>query len=1175
MAAVVLLTSSLAIAAGGAGPGGAKPLPVTSGRCGGIEPTILGTVGDDRLVGTPGGDVIVAGDGDDRVQGGGGADVICGGGGSDRVDGGPGEDTIAGGPGQDSLHGGADSDTIGGGRGQDNVYGGAGTDRIYGGLGDDILSPGRGRDAIFGGPGADRILPGDGSSLIVPDPAAPDHVASDLELPAPEIKVRDPGDPSYLLGADITLPDESAEQLLGPFDADPNEFDPPQRWADVVNPGRGDDTVTASPGSDRVIGSPGNDTIAGGGGQDRVEGGEGNDTLDGGPGADVIGGGEGNDKIDTGPGTGTGIVELGDVVDAGEGDDTVTGGPDADAISGGAGADAIYSGEARDHVDGGDGGDRITAGGGDDAVRAGTGSDVVDAGAGRDTVDSGDGDDEVDGGPDRDVIAGGPGADRLSGGRGGDSIVAGPDDGADGADTVDGGDSVDDISGGGGDDTLQGGADPDTIFGQSGDDRIESDAGYDSAYGNDGNDTCIDAEQSFLCEQRMGTADNTLVQDAPVPGGGVCDAWASPTGDDQAPGDADHPYRTAERLVNALRAGQTGCLKGGATFEEPDFELHARGGGEAGQPVTLRTEPAAELATIRGRVWVDQSAHDISFEGLRFDGQNPLAELRGAGAALPSPTVDGDRITFFGDDVTTTSTATCFVLGSVTGFGIAEDISITGSRIHDCGVPAPPDQPSGDHGVDLEASRNAVVADNYIYDNADKGVLVYPDAQGSVIRDNVLDRNRIDLHFGTAVSPGGDWIYPAGTRVMPEDNAVSNNVITNSQLGLSDPFHWQVEGSKDWTGSPDPAGNLVDGNCFWHQDPSRDIQQPNVVFTEGTKNLAGPPAAGPPQPTAGPGYLNEADKDFRLDGAPEHCPRSVGPEDPPEVTTTGILNESAEGRFEVPPGFTVTDHSRTSGSTVWVEFRNSSGPRTWNSEPVTVAPGESASGIVSVPPGMVPVAYRAVARSASGFAYGQPGPAVGQVVEPEQTGPVRTPDPVLGRTALLAAPSRAVAARLIGLDSFYRFRRFAHVPLGTEVDATRGRLDIETIGRDGKRGIATVHGGVFTVHQHHAIDDPTTLQLSKRARCARGKGATASRRRGINRLYAHWRHRRHRRFTIRGHYASGSARGTRFWVEDRCAGTLVAVQEGSVLVEDFARHRTLVVRAGHHYLARSRRRGGG
>lgn len=79
-------------------------------RCSGLEATIAGTDGSDRLQGTDEGDVMVGGDGDDSLSGGGGVDLICGGEGDDLLDGGDGKDALIGNAGDDSLDGGDGTD---------------------------------------------------------------------------------------------------------------------------------------------------------------------------------------------------------------------------------------------------------------------------------------------------------------------------------------------------------------------------------------------------------------------------------------------------------------------------------------------------------------------------------------------------------------------------------------------------------------------------------------------------------------------------------------------------------------------------------------------------------------------------------------------------------------------------------------------------------------------------------------------------------------------------------------------------------------------------------------------------------------------------------------------------------------------------------------------------------
>lgn len=89
--------------------------------CLGLQPTHIGTPGDDVIVGTAGSDVIAAGGGADTVFGRGGGDIICGGDGNDRLKGGAGKDTIFGEAGRDKLRGGSGRDACKGGPDRDSA----------------------------------------------------------------------------------------------------------------------------------------------------------------------------------------------------------------------------------------------------------------------------------------------------------------------------------------------------------------------------------------------------------------------------------------------------------------------------------------------------------------------------------------------------------------------------------------------------------------------------------------------------------------------------------------------------------------------------------------------------------------------------------------------------------------------------------------------------------------------------------------------------------------------------------------------------------------------------------------------------------------------------------------------------------------------------------------------
>jgi hypothetical protein len=59
----------------------------------------------------------------------------------------------------------------------------------------------------------------------------------------------------------------------------------------------------------------------------------------------------------------------------------------------------------------------------------------------------------------------------------------------------------------------------------------------------------------------------------------------------------------------------------------------------------------------------------------------------------------------------------------------------------------------------------------------------------------------------------------------------------------------------------------------------------------------------------------------------------------------------------------------------------------------------------------------------------------------------------------------------------------------------------------------------------------------------------------------------HGKFRTKGRYAAATVRGTIWTIADRCDGTLTHAIKDTVTVNDFVRHKTIILRAGHRYLA--------
>lgn len=260
-----------------------------------------------------------------------------------------------------------------------------------------------------------------------------------------------------------------------------------------------------------------------------------------------------------------------------------------------------------------------------------------------------------------------------------------------------------------------------------------------------------------------------------------CDYVASTSGSDQAAGSATAPFRTVQHLVSQLSAGQTGCLRAGTYNENVTFS-HS---GAAAAPITLTSYPGDVRPTVIGRMWLPSGSDYVTVSNLGLVGVNS--------GNLPSPTVDDAHASFIGNDVTDNHTAICFDLGDDTGtYGTAHDVLIQGNRIHHCGVmPAA----NHDHGIYVEEAVNTHILDNIIYDNADRGVQLYPDSRGTLIEGNVIDSN------GEGIIFSGDFGRASS------DNVVENNVITNSSL-RNNVESWYP------TGNPVGQSNIVKNNCI-------------------------------------------------------------------------------------------------------------------------------------------------------------------------------------------------------------------------------------------------------------------------------------------------------------------------------------------------------------------------
>ncbi len=234
-----------------------------------------------------------------------------------------------------------------------------------------------------------------------------------------------------------------------------------------------------------------------------------------------------------------------------------------------------------------------------------------------------------------------------------------------------------------------------------------------------------------------------------------CSLYAAPNGSDGGSGGADQPFATAQKLVDTLRAGETGCLRGG-TYSQS--EVAFRHGGSAGAPLTLSSAPG-ETATIRGGiVYVPSGSEHVTLVNLHIDT---------AGAGQPGIQLMSGSTSLVGDDITNGSTkSSCIILGNNDGWGQARDTLIQDDVIHQCGSPGDGNQ---DHAIYFDNSVGAVINHNVIWGAAAYAIHLYESAQDSTITENVIADNGYGVIFA-----GSESHYSNG-------NVVERNIIAGAR----------------------------------------------------------------------------------------------------------------------------------------------------------------------------------------------------------------------------------------------------------------------------------------------------------------------------------------------------------------------------------------------------------
>ena len=174
--------------------------------------------------------------------------------------------------------------------------------------------------------------------------------------------------------------------------------------------------------------------------------------------------------------------------------------------------------------------------------------------------------------------------------------------------------------------------------------------------------------------------------------------------------------------------------------------------------------------------------------------------------------------------------------------------------------------------------------------------------------------------------------------------------------------------------------------------------------------------------------------------------------------------------------------------------------------------------------------------------------------------------PVFHKTVVARVVSGKVRVRRPGSSQFVELSGSEGIPLGSTVDTLAGVVELTSVPKaGGTPQSARFYEGVFKVTQ---VGSVTNLALTEALASCRGGGrAAATAKKRKRHLWGDGKG----SFRTNGKYSSATVRGTKWLVQDTCAGTLTRVVRGSVTVRDRVKRTTVVVRAGKSYLAKPRR----
>ena len=323
-------------------------------------------------------------------------------------------------------------------------------------------------------------------------------------------------------------------------------------------------------------------------------------------------------------------------------------------------------------------------------------------------------------------------------------------------------------------------------------------------------------------------------------------------------------------------------------------------------------------------------------------------------------------------------------------------------------------------------------------------------------------------------------------------------------------------------------------------------------------------------------------------------------EEPPTSTTIGVGSSPTPGGSSPPKvgtstaSFSGTVNPEGLSTTAFFQYGldlrysklHASGPNYDHQTPAQLVGSDFNDHVFTAQvKGLVPNAIyhvRLVAKNADGTSFGPD--VVFKTDKDGAPGP-----PIAGKTFNVSATG-LVLIKLHGV--FVPLTELRQIPNGTVINALHGTLTLITAGGTQHATLSTnakkkkskkvktqtgkFGGAVFKVTQSRSGLATVTLVSNAfkgapsfaSCKAKKGRAATAAvSSKTLQLLHSS----AHGKFRTKGKYAAATVRGTIWTIADRCDGTLTHAIKDTVTVNDFVRHKTIILRPGHSYLAKKKK----